>query len=354
MDGLYNLLKNNPSAIAFEIACREMYLKGALSAGFLSCNIYYGFSLLFEFRDLFYTECTNIITFTDSDLSAYDINNTTYSYTKQLSNSDIIDSTDKIKEKYPDLAMDEIICLDSRSHNLLVFGYIHENNWYRLRKDWPSIILYLILEYSKFINWKSIPNQYDLINFITSDDTKYAELYRRKGNEYFKLKQYNSAIIKYNKALFYNTDNHFVYNNLALCYSKLSQHQNSKMNAWRAIENDPSFIKAWVRLAMSAQKLDEYEISTISILVAYCITYKFDADKCKYGAMKRSKLEDSNILNKLYLKNEALINDNISYQGQQALDNNLYLFFESDRYKDEVIWFQTVIENIIDSDKNMQ
>eukprot|EP01084_Bolivina_argentea_P040105 74103_1 len=349
-----DVLKKWPSEIEFEekardLQCHVKSIEAPLSMhGRIMPSYFYTSSIIIELKHLFYTECFHILN--TENINEYDISNTEYKWPGEAPKLDI--EWDKIAEHYDETATDEIIDLTSRQQNLLTCGFITRLNI--KNQIIPSTIIYLCLEYVKFVNFRSVPNEKDTVNFVTTQDLKQCEIYRKKGNEYFKLKQYEEAITKYNKALFYNNDNHLVYNNLSLCYFNLHEFDQAKENALNSIKFDPSYLKAWVRLAMPCQHLKQYDIAFICIMVAYCITIKYDNKFSKYSSMRKSKLKASGVLHKLYCKTDELMVDNVSFEDQQEIESKVELFFDSNRYVTESSWNGQIMNDIMENDEEMK
>jgi tetratricopeptide (TPR) repeat protein len=78
---------------------------------------------------------------------------------------------------------------------------------------------------------------------VTADDLK------REGNEFFAAKKYDEAIVLYMKALAMDPDNAVLYSNRSACYAAKQLWQKSLDDALLSISKDPSFIKAYYRLA---------------------------------------------------------------------------------------------------------
>ncbi|KAH8367346.1 hypothetical protein KR200_011582 [Drosophila serrata] len=79
---------------------------------------------------------------------------------------------------------------------------------------------------------------------------QFAEKHRLRGNEYFKAKEYDSAIEEYNCAIIYDPENAArAYNNRAISYMKQSNYVAAIMDCEACLQLEPENIKARLRLA---------------------------------------------------------------------------------------------------------
>ncbi|KAH8242606.1 hypothetical protein KR032_000522 [Drosophila birchii] len=79
---------------------------------------------------------------------------------------------------------------------------------------------------------------------------QFAEKHRLRGNEYFKAKEYDSAIEEYNCAILYDPENAArSYNNRAITYMKQSNYVAAIMDCEACLQLEPENIKARLRLA---------------------------------------------------------------------------------------------------------
>ncbi|RMX47641.1 hypothetical protein pdam_00025836, partial [Pocillopora damicornis] len=90
-----------------------------------------------------------------------------------------------------------------------------------------------------------------------------ANVYRNQGNEAFKKGDFISAIHFYTKGIQTNCSEKELkaklYNNRAIAYFKLGNHQESQRDAEAATELNPSFLKAIVRGATACVELRRFE-----------------------------------------------------------------------------------------------
>ncbi|XP_017023317.1 sperm-associated antigen 1 [Drosophila kikkawai] len=79
---------------------------------------------------------------------------------------------------------------------------------------------------------------------------QFADKHRLRGNEYFKAKEYDSAIEEYNCAILYDPENAArSYNNRAISYMKQSNYVAAIMDCEACLQLEPENIKARLRLA---------------------------------------------------------------------------------------------------------
>lgn len=74
-----------------------------------------------------------------------------------------------------------------------------------------------------------------------------AEEQNNKGNEFFRENKLQEALKSYNDAITCNCSNPKYYSNRAACYNKMNKFENAIEDCEKAIEIDPSFLKAYVR-----------------------------------------------------------------------------------------------------------
>ncbi|ODQ48418.1 hypothetical protein PICMEDRAFT_13995 [Pichia membranifaciens NRRL Y-2026] len=87
---------------------------------------------------------------------------------------------------------------------------------------------------------------------------KWAIALKEKGNEYFKAKQYEKAIIYYTNALTCKKD-HIFYGNRSACYSALKQFDKTIEDTTAALEIKPDYSKCLLRRALAYEELGRYE-----------------------------------------------------------------------------------------------
>eukprot|EP00486_Rosalina_sp_Unknown_P005887 CAMPEP_0201576838 /NCGR_PEP_ID=MMETSP0190_2-20130828/22880_1 /ASSEMBLY_ACC=CAM_ASM_000263 /TAXON_ID=37353 /ORGANISM="Rosalina sp." /LENGTH=308 /DNA_ID=CAMNT_0048008173 /DNA_START=23 /DNA_END=946 /DNA_ORIENTATION=+ len=123
-------------------------------------------------------------------------------------------------------------------------------------KDIPSVVVDLCNKYT-------IPSQYenegdDPLNFISDQDMKLSNMYKFEGNEYFKLKDYTNAVMKYTTALRYNPNNNLIYCNRAFCHYLNKDYDDALSDIKNCVGIQPIFAKGWYRYGLILDKLGEY------------------------------------------------------------------------------------------------
>jgi small glutamine-rich tetratricopeptide repeat-containing protein alpha len=80
------------------------------------------------------------------------------------------------------------------------------------------------------------------------DDKVNAEKLKQAGNAQMSSKSYDPAIESYTKAIALDSSNPVYYSNRAAAYASKGDHASAVSDAEKAIEVDPSFVKAYSRL----------------------------------------------------------------------------------------------------------
>lgn len=81
-------------------------------------------------------------------------------------------------------------------------------------------------------------------------DKAAAEKLKAEGNAKMSTKEYDAAIDLYTKAIAKDGTNAVYYSNRAAAYSSKSDHANAVKDAEKALEVDPSFVRAYHRLGL--------------------------------------------------------------------------------------------------------
>eukprot|EP01084_Bolivina_argentea_P072727 132041_1 len=121
----------------------------------------------------------------------------------------------------------------------------------------------------------------DPINFISDNDKIQSDTYKSKGNEYFKNKDYESAIIKYTTALNFNPCNHLIFSNRAGCYYLLGNYEEAWGDAYKCLQLEPTFIKGWYRCGCIFDKQKKYGMAAIAYQTAYNLSVNWKDNKTK-------------------------------------------------------------------------
>lgn len=82
----------------------------------------------------------------------------------------------------------------------------------------------------------------------TAADKAAAEKHKATGNSHMSGKQYDAAIESYTEAIKFDSTNAVYYSNRAAAYSSKMDHSSAVDDANRALEADPSFVRAYHRL----------------------------------------------------------------------------------------------------------
>lgn len=83
---------------------------------------------------------------------------------------------------------------------------------------------------------------------VSAEDKANAEKLKAAGNTQMTAKSYDSAIDSYTKAIDLDASNPVYYSNRAAAYASKGDHASAVMDSEKAIEVDPTFVKAYSRL----------------------------------------------------------------------------------------------------------
>lgn len=87
-------------------------------------------------------------------------------------------------------------------------------------------------------------------------DEKMFQVLKEEGNQLVKDKNYKDAISKYSECLKINSKECAIYTNRALCYLKLGQFEEAKLDCDQALQIDGANVKACYRLALAQKGLE--------------------------------------------------------------------------------------------------
>ena len=83
---------------------------------------------------------------------------------------------------------------------------------------------------------------------LSADDKAAAEKHKQEGNAHMNGKQYDDAIDAYTKAIERDPSNPVYFSNRAAAHSSKSDHLSAVVDAEKAIELDPKFVRGYSRL----------------------------------------------------------------------------------------------------------
>lgn len=133
-----------------------------------------------------------------------------------------------------------------------------------------------------------------LSNLSESEKNDWAIALKEKGNEYFKAKQYDTAIVYYSNALDCKKD-HIFYGNRSACYYALKDYENAVKDTTSALEIKPDYSKCLLRRAHVYEEMGRYEDAAFD-LTALSI-YGGLNDKSSDSVMARVLSEHADKLN---------------------------------------------------------
>ncbi|CAJ1063428.1 Hypothetical predicted protein [Xyrichtys novacula] len=113
-----------------------------------------------------------------------------------------------------------------------------------------AALLVIFLEFSRFIQKMSLNLQDTMNSLLVAPPfarKEKSEEMKKKGNEKFKLQQYDEAVQFYSKAIKFNPENHKVYGNRALCFIRSKKYLKAVGDGKRACLIDPFWAKGHYR-----------------------------------------------------------------------------------------------------------
>ncbi|KAI8972084.1 hypothetical protein BDB01DRAFT_811311 [Pilobolus umbonatus] len=96
-----------------------------------------------------------------------------------------------------------------------------------------------------------------------------AEKHKIAGNRLFSEKRYEEAIKEYSLAIIQDSTERVYYTNRALCYSKLEKYDDVIVDCRKAIELDPSFVKAYYLIGQALIEKKEHKEALARLKMAY-------------------------------------------------------------------------------------
>lgn len=134
----------------------------------------------------------------------------------------------------------------------------------------------------------------DVSTLSASKRDEWALALKEKGNEYFKAKQYEKAIIYYTNALTCKED-HIFYGNRSACYYALGNSEKTIEDATSALKLKPDYSKCLLRRAHVYEDLGRYEdamfdLTALSIFAGL-------ADKSSESVLERVLIKQANKVN---------------------------------------------------------
>ncbi|KAG0679403.1 TOM (translocase of outer membrane) complex component [Pichia californica] len=135
----------------------------------------------------------------------------------------------------------------------------------------------------------------EIVSKLSDNDKEtWALALKEKGNEYFKAKQYEKAIIYYTNALLCKQD-HIFYGNRSACYYALGNTEKTIEDASEALKIKPDYSKCLLRRAHVYEDIGRYEDAMFD-LTALSI-FGGLTDKSSESVLERVLIKQSNKLN---------------------------------------------------------
>ncbi|KAL3281185.1 hypothetical protein HHI36_004402 [Cryptolaemus montrouzieri] len=105
----------------------------------------------------------------------------------------------------------------------------------------------------------------DKDDIIPTSPEELAESKKEHGNEFYKIKQYHSALPFYNEAISLCPETAAYYGNRSACLMMLNRFRDALEDARKAVQLDPTFVKGYVRIAKCAIALGDLVTAESSI-----------------------------------------------------------------------------------------
>lgn len=152
----------------------------------------------------------------------------------------------------------------------LVSGFIRSHCTSSPDDEVPSELINLCRKFGNPSEYKHEAN--DPINSISQDDVAKSDCYKVEGNECFRNKNYQHAIIKYTTALMYNPNNHLIFSNRAFCHFLTQQLKEATEDIVACIEREPAFVKGWYRYGLILEQTGRLGMAGIAFVTALKLT----------------------------------------------------------------------------------
>eukprot|EP00039_Didymoeca_costata_P026882 m.16911 g.16911 ORF g.16911 m.16911 type:complete len:498 (+) comp5836_c0_seq2:186-1679(+) len=158
---------------------------------------------------------------------------------------------------------------------------------------------------------------------------------KKQGNEFFKSGKYEEALTAYDEALAIDSNNTEIasklYYNKAIALSKLRRNEEALRDCNKALELDPSYVKALVKRARLKIELENYE-EAVRDCEAACNTMKDDPEL--ESMLREAQLELKKSKRKNYYKILDVAKDAGDYDIKRAY-KKMAMKTHPDRCKDE-------------------
>ncbi|KAF9524093.1 hypothetical protein CPB83DRAFT_641657 [Crepidotus variabilis] len=92
-----------------------------------------------------------------------------------------------------------------------------------------------------------------------------AEAIKAEGNMLYKQRKYKAAHRKFSLAIQLNSNDEIYLTNRAACSMAMQKHSDARVDAKRATEINPSYIKAWLWLSLASKALQEWEEAIVAL-----------------------------------------------------------------------------------------
>eukprot|EP01084_Bolivina_argentea_P012232 22929_1 len=185
-------------------------------------------------------------------------------------------------------------------------------------EDIPDVVIEICNKY--IIPTKFETESADPLNFVSDNDKEISDKYKIEGNEYFKHKNYQSAITKYTTALRFNPRNHLIYCNRAYCYYLLSNYEDAVSDAKHCVNIRPTFGKGWFRYGSILEKQNKYGMAGVAYKTAYNLSINYNENQkhnknpySLYYTKFMKLLEDEDRLDSIKYINDFDMKSNVNW-----------------------------------------
>lgn len=105
----------------------------------------------------------------------------------------------------------------------------------------------------------SLPSYVDLESLSATEREVSALHEKQKGNECFKVQENEEAVLYYTRSMAFDDSNAVVYANRAMAHLRMKSFALAEQDCSRAIELDPTYVKAWMRRGMTRFRRGKYD-----------------------------------------------------------------------------------------------
>mmetsp|Transcript_8325 Transcript_8325/g.9690 ORF Transcript_8325/g.9690 Transcript_8325/m.9690 type:complete len:251 (-) Transcript_8325:102-854(-) len=157
---------------------------------------------------------------------------------------------------------------------------------------------------------------------------------KERGNAFFTRKQFDQAVVWYNKAIEASPKEHAVYTNRSAAYFGLDKYQESLSDAMKAVEINSDWTKGYYRMGMAYMKLGKYREA-----------------KAAYQSGLKTDPKNDMILQALKTAEEEILKRPSDHNEAKAKGNACY---KESQYDEAAKWYTTALEMAPDSETDFK